>query len=174
MSYLKEVDWRKWLAEPVVWNYIDSVPRHVAISRLCKALVTFVKSHGYLFRISEETLKSQIASGLYNNRDKSYLDSDWSFPSENDEYHLEHKNYYTHVMNIDAWSSFWMSWGVWSDLDDDIQYGFDRRLDIEQYVWRQLHLEKSIHTKTVNEILGLEEENVSENEIRDTFLQETN
>ena len=174
MSYLKEVAWRKWLAEPVVWNYIESVPRHVAIRRFCKGLVTFVKSHGYLFRISEETLKSQIASGLYKNREKSYLDSDWLFPSENDEYDVEHKNYYRYLINMDAWSHFWITWGVWSDFDEDIQYGFDRRLDIEMYVWRQLHLEKCNHTRTVNEILGLDEENVSENEIRDTFLQETN
>ena len=171
---MQKRQWNEWLNELVAWDVNDELPRRAAIYHLCKrGLVPFLASHGYTIEVSVKELGSRIATGLFINRGKHTYDSNWSFGYvEEFSNNCEYRDRYYHVIDSDEWSKFWEIWGTWSDLDADSFRGLDRRLDIQEYMWTQICHERSYQTGIVNEFLGIEGEDVSEYDNRDTYLKD--
>jgi hypothetical protein len=110
----------------------------------------FLRSYGYGIQVTDKELSTGIATLLYHNREHTLLTPLWF--ERNDDYGVEHKQHYTHVIDEKAWSSLWARWG-WEDLDSDM--GMYRKLDIQEYCWSQVDLDRSPHIRTVE---GDEEE----------------
>ena len=163
--------WDDWLEEEVVWNCREEIPRRVALRRFVyEGLIPFIKSYGYAFEGDLNIVGSNIATGLYENANRTY--GEWKYGLREellDE--TEYKNYYRYTIDYEAWKGFWDTWGVWCDLDDEQH---ERRCELESYIWTQLSIERSKPTKIVNELLGVEEteENVTEHECQDTYFKE--
>lgn len=169
MAFWEDITWKSWLNEYVVWNNLEEIPRHKAIKSFCKELVTFIRSYGYSFQINLNTLTSHIANGLYNSRNFCNI-THWAFGEQDVDY--QHKVYFAHIIDTDEWSNFWKKSAKWCDIHEDVPYGVERQYSIEHYVWTQLDLNSSIHTAVVNELLGLEDDNISENDNNDILLPE--
>jgi len=102
--------------------------------------------NGYILYGTTETLALALENLFYNNRGKSCLDT--QIISSND---TDHKAHYHHVFS-DKWDEFWIRWSQWRDLTD--WHGQDRQLDIQEYCWSQLNLNKSFQTQVVEEFLS--------------------
>jgi len=169
-------NWNIWLDELVFWDNYEYIPRRAAIGRFCRnGLIQFLQKHGYEVQINPKQLGARIATGLYKNRNKSILDSDWSSfgPIENNYNSEEYKDHYYHIVDSDRWDYFWSIWGIWSDVDLDEYRGWDRRMDIQDYIWTQLSLELSPQTQTINELLGIFYEDIVEDgDGRDVYLRD--
>jgi hypothetical protein len=168
--------WNEWLSETVCWDADEYITRQTAIYRLCKyGLIPFFEANGYVISIKLETLCSRIATGLYNNQYVNTLDSNWTFgPIENtvEADSLEHLAHYNHVMPVEEWEHFWAIWGVWPDVCNKTNYGWDRQNDIRDYMWTQLSLEESPQTQVVNELLCIDEGGAVEQDRRDAYIRD--
>ena len=158
------MDWEDWLNEPLAWDINKELPRWKIIRHFVNdGLIPFFNSRGYVFKRDSRTICSRIATGLFNNTGKHYLDSDWSFGLDNTDYIPEEKDHYYFILNSDHWEDFWRIWGHWDDVAKDFYRGIDRRMDIEEYCWYQLELDKSPQTKRILDILGIDEDVLTEN-----------
>jgi hypothetical protein len=168
--------WIDWLEEHVTWDGVEVIPRRRAIHRFVKGgLVPFLTYHGYAIDVRMTDLCSRIATGLYVNQGLSCMASKWDFCSVNNDYLEDDLRRYWHVIDTDRWASFWERWGVWSDVDPMRWRGEDRRIDIQEYAWTQINLERSVQTRIVNEFLGIWEdsgEDVVNNSREDMYLRE--
>lgn len=146
-----ETKYKRWLEEIVCWDMVDYVPRREAISCLVSSgLYPLITSHGYIIKGEPKMFASNLATMLYMNRGCSMLDT--KFPlakSMGDNYDKEH---FHHVLSYSVWEPFWANWSMWSDLTDF--RGQDRKIDIEEFCWSQLDLDRSPQTKIVNELLS--------------------
>ena len=142
---LAKAEWNNWLEESVVWDVYEDIPRRIAIHRLCKrGLIPFLESNWRF----------------------GYIESETNTP--------EYKYRYQQIIDTEEWEKFWNIWGVWSDIDNYSLYGHHRQYDIQEYIWTQLSLELSPHTRIVDEFLGIEEnEDISELDGKDIYLKES-
>lgn len=170
MAFWEDIEWKAWLREYVTWKN-EQIPRHAAIRHFCNELCIFLHFHGYFLRVNRNTLKSHIATGLYNSRTSCNI-THWIFGEQDADY--QHKVYFAHVIDSTEWNKFWNTSAKWCDLDANVLYGLERQYCIEHYVWTQLDLGISKHTRTVNELLGLDDDIISENENHDTIFQDMN
>ena len=173
---LAKAEWNNWLEESVVWDVYEDIPRRIAIHRLCKrGLIPFVESHGYVMNATLNELGSRIATGLFINRGKRTLERNWRFGYIESETNTpEYKYRYQQIIDTEEWEKFWNIWGVWSDLDNYSLDGHHRQYDIQEYIWTQLSVELSPHTRIVDEFLGIEEnEDISELDGKDIYLKES-
>ena len=137
--------WTDWLDETVEWDQNEQMMRRQAIHKLCTyGLIPFLASYGYLITIGAKQLGSRIATGLFKNQEKPYLESNWQFgPTENEymteEYHMQ----FAHDISEDSWETFWSLWGVWDDIDQSTEIGKARQRDIQEYIWSQVDGEVS-------------------------------
>ncbi len=155
----KKMDWNDWLNQPLRWDVNKELERYKVIYRFVKdGLTPFFNSRGYIFKRDLQTICSRIATGLFNNEGKHYLDSDWAFGEENTDYIPEEKEHYHFIFSSDDWDDFWRIWGKWDDVANDFYRGLDRRMDIEEYCWTQLDLDKSEQTKKILDMLGIDED----------------
>lgn len=153
------MDWDDWLNEPLRWDVNKELPRYRIIYRFVNdGLIPLFNSRGYRFKRDSQTICSRIATGLFNNQGKHYLDSDWEFGQENTDYIPEEKEHYHFILSSEHWEYFWNSWGNWDDVAKDFYRGLDRRMDIEEYCWTQLELDKSEQTKRILDMLGIDED----------------
>jgi hypothetical protein len=136
-------------------------------------LYPWVKSKGYVWAVSEVQLRNAIATGLYENMGVSYLSSVWNYPVSNTETHEYDKSHFYHVLSLDEWDKFWVTWGNMSDVSNDNSRGQDRRFDIQEFIWGQLDLVNSPQTAILDEML---EDPVDEEELRssrvDMYVQD--
>ena len=173
---MADINWNNWLNKDVSWDMGENIPRRTAIYRLCKiGLIPFIESHGYMMKSSLKQLGSNIATGLFINREKSHIESNWNFGYTEDlNITAENKNRYYHVIDTYDWAKFWEIWGLWCDIDVNMFRGLDRQIDIQEYMSTQIWYERSPQTRIVNEFLGFENgENISEHEGRDIYLKES-
>ncbi len=178
-SMKKDGDFKVWLKEPCVWGATEE-PRYRSIQRfIYEGLYPFIKEMGYEWICSEKELQNRIATGLFENRSKTHLQSNWSYlwsyaPCQSE----EQRAHFHHVVSRQRWDAFWAAWGQWTDVCLDVPYGLDRRMDIEYYVWGELDLAISSQTRELEEIiLGGEsdEEDVLGNRTKpsvDIYIQE--
>lgn len=151
--------WNDWLHETVSWG-MKLMPRYKAIRHfVTNGLIPFIQSKGYTVACSPQALQSRIATGLYNNRSKSCVESDWRIARVNTEFLEYDEAHFWHVFDSAAWERFWGgTWGDWTDVHTDSWRGEDRRIDIAHYIWTQISLEGSPQTRVVNEMMGWYEE----------------
>lgn len=163
MAGMDAVDWRlpwyDWLTELTDWSGgVSQLRRHRAIKIFVKeGLIPLLQSNGYRLACTAQDLCSNIATGLYENQGKAYLESNWNIGHKNTDFLPEEKIHYYDVLNPDIWEDFWGYWGKWSDFDADSERGLDRRYDIQDYMWSQLNLEGSPQTKTILYMLGIDD-----------------
>lgn len=144
---------QKWLQEPICLNN-EIILRQKSIYRfVTKGLVPWIQDNGYTWGISTRTLLNCIATGLYENRDKCHIESEWAYSNINNDYTDEEKDHFYHHLDPDMWAIFWLKWGNWSDVSIDSFRGPDRRLDIQEFIWGQLNLSDSPQIIMLNEIL---------------------
>lgn len=165
--------WNEWLDELVQWDENEQMMRRQAIHKLCNyGLVPFLASYGYIVNIGSKDLGSRIASGLFKNQGKRYLESDWQFgPIENEYMTEEYTMQFGHDINEEAWETFWSLWGVWDDIDQRTEMGRARQRDIQEYIWSQINGEESpklIKLRALNE----DEEYISELDGGDAYLKD--
>jgi hypothetical protein len=151
--------------------------RATCISKFTAGLYNLVQKKGYAWGISEKHLRNCIATGLYENERVSCLESVWTYGGTNPDSE-EDKIHYDHIMNDDVWVNFWNRYGTWTDVDLREYRGWDRRIDIQAFIWSQLNLNTSYQTRELEEILrgGEEEEEDYQNARKqgyDTYLQES-
>lgn len=116
-------------------------------------LYPWIKSKGYSWYVPESYIKNCIATGLYENKDKSYLTSNWNYSPYNTDASVHYKDHYYHIINLNEWDKFWKIWGNTTDLNEDSHRGQDRRFDIQEFVWGQLDLASSFQTNIIDELL---------------------
>lgn len=173
-----DADYYDWLIEPVYWNGGANLQmsRAKAISIFVKeGLYPFLLKKGYSWGCSVEHLQYTIASGLYENIGKHYLDSHWDYQTYNNDYTDEDLWHYDFVMDEDTWSDFWSRWAVWCDIDPSTERGIDRQNDIQKFCWTQLHLDKSVQTQILMEYMRngeIEDYMEARNKKEDIYLKE--
>jgi hypothetical protein len=162
-----------WIKAPVrVDSYI--IKRGEWIREFVRnGLYPWVKSKGYTWAISETQLRNAIATGLYENIGVSYLSSVWNYPVSNTETHEYDKSHFYHILSLDEWDKFWLTWGNMSDVSNDNFRGQDRRFDIQEFIWGQLDLVNSPQTTVVDEMLEdpVEEEDLRSSRV-DMYVQD--
>ena len=80
---------------------------------------------------------------------------------ERNDYSIEHKQHYNHVLCPKRWADFWREWSFWQDVDE-VGLGVYRRLDIQEYCWELMDLDASSQTRIVNEYMeGLDDGPIS-------------
>lgn len=157
-----------WLDEVVCWDEVEYIPRYTAIWRfVSKGLCPFLKSNGYIIKGDIKSFSSSIATLLYMNRGESCLNA--KLFAADVEWEKDDKDHYYHVLSESKWDTLWSEWAVWSDLNN--YRGRDRQIDIQEYCWIFLDLEKSPQTRTVDELLAHLEETPT-NGREDMYLRE--
>lgn len=162
-----------WLEEPIQWKGSEC-SRAEAIREFVDAgLVPWVMSKGYAWAFDAEYVRNAVASGFFRNRAVGHLESDWSWcmVRSSDEWCPGDQWHFHHVLSEDAWEHFWSRWGDWEDVNPELAWwGLDRRLDIQDFVWHQIHLAGSKQTRVVNELLDIVEspEEVGNQSVPDT------
>jgi hypothetical protein len=149
------MNWTTWLEELVEWDENELMTRGQAIHKLCNyGLVPFLASYGYSVTVSPKDLGSRIATGLYKNQGKTYLEGNWQFGPVQNEYMTEEYNMqFGHDINQNAWETFWSLWGVWEDVDET-EIGKARQREIQEYIWSQVDGEASpklVQLRALNE-----------------------
>jgi len=157
-NFVVEVEWRNWLAEPIEFDREWIAREYVLDWFLRKGLLPFLYSKKYLFVSDDSVVCSRIATGLFNNRKKSCLLSNWNFGVENTDYSPEDLDHYHKILSPEVWEEFWNAWGLWDDVSPDAERGIDRRNDIQAYIWTQLDLRNSEQTAVLETEHGLGEE----------------
>jgi hypothetical protein len=149
------MSFEKWLRTPV---YVDNclIKRGDWIKTFVKyGLYPWVISKGYRWAISVNHLKNCIATGLYQNAGRSFLDSKWDYQIHNIDYkNNEDREHFYHVLSFEEWENFWEIWGNMDDIDDEMFRGQDRRFDIQDFIWEQVDLANSPQTQVLNQYLS--------------------
>jgi hypothetical protein len=147
------MQWNEWQHQEIWWNEQEVLPRTSCIRRFVRdGLYPFLHQKGYRFKRSLEAITNDIANGLFENRLKSCLESDWAYPSVNTDFVEDDKWHWGDVLSEEEWATFWNIWGRWEDVNLDSFRGQDRRIDIETYCWTQLDLDASPASEFVNEL----------------------
>jgi len=165
---------QKWL-DVIVKDGLMCDKRKSCIHRFTRALCNFIIKNGYAIEISEPYLRNCIATGLFENSKKSHIASEWNYSDVNTEYSEEEFIHYNFIFDSEAWEKFWLMEGWWGDVHPDNLYGEDRRLDIQNFIWKQICLSESPQTEELHEILtgGEEEITTPWSTNGDVYLQET-
>lgn len=168
--------WNDWLEEYVSTPYGDIARKTMLHMFVKEGLKPFVERHGYRWAKGVNEIQSALATGLYLNRARPHVASDWSgIPSYTEAALHEDADQFTMLFTWTTWEPFWANWGHWDDVSADTNYGRDRRMDIENFVWSQLDLANSAQTRVVDEFL--EDENQDDGERRrrldDAYLRES-
>jgi hypothetical protein len=155
----RDAQFENWLQEPTEWRG-EVLPRSRILRHFTEyGLIPFLYSKGYELACSERHFANCIATGLFENQGLSHLTSAWKgMPPRNT---TEEEDAHTaFVLDSEAWDSFWSSWGDWEDVDPVVSFrGFDRRMDIEAFVWECIEYDRSVQSAIFYEILcGGEEE----------------
>jgi hypothetical protein len=169
------MSWEDWLNEYVCWDTHEDITRRLAIYRLCKyGLIPLLEANGYRTTVQLHVLCSRIATGMYNNRNVSTLQSDWNIGETENAFvdNKYHKIHYEHVLSKDTWDHFWSLWGLWYDVDGTTIYGWDRQNDIAEFMWTQINLEESPQMQVVNEMLGIEDCEEGDLDRRDAYVRD--
>jgi hypothetical protein len=153
--------WRAWCDEEVLYDWIEDVPRKMLIMNLVNIGISpFLKRAGYVFGCKERRIAECIARYIYFGK-ISHEVINW-------DYREEDYNHYYHVLDDDAWTSFWEMNGKWGDVEDiKVQEG------IRFCVWTLLDLYASPRTNEVDDMLGLNDEDsipASREDARDPYL----
>jgi len=166
--------WNKWLDAPVEWDQNEHMMRRHAIHKLCTyGLIPFLASYGYSISIDPKDLGSRIATGLFRNQGKRFLESNWQFgPIENEYMTEEYAMQFGHDIDDSAWETFWSLWGVWDDVDQNAELGRARQCDIREYIWSQINGEHSVQLIRLRE-LNEEEEYALELDSGDAYLKDS-
>ena len=168
-----------WLQEPIHWQGGTVLPRWKVVRWFgLECLAPFLHEHGYRLGCSDQDFLDRLASGLYDNRSKCHMESEWRYPWTHSDAIAEEEDHFYHVVSRDKWETFWAAYGSWTDVSLDSFRGPDRRLDIEAFVWRQIDLETSPQTRVIAEVLlGGDDDEVAAPVVRkstqDVYLQET-
>ena len=150
----KDAEFKVWLRENCYWG-AEEMPRWKCIRTFVHdCLIPFIQRAGYEWRWPSKEIQNRIATGLFENRTKTHLMSNWSYllpcaPIQSD----EQEAHFHHILNRQEWDRFWGTWGNWTDVSLHEPYGFDRRHDIEYYVWGELDLAISSQTRELEEII---------------------
>lgn len=157
--------WQEWLEEELQVG-LEWVRRRKLIHQfVVHGLIPLLKEHGYTMHGSNDQIQSYLASGLFANRHKHLCDSDWSgIPFLNKAPFGEDLDHYNHVLDQRVWDQFWDGWSYWEDVSTETPRGWDRRQDIQNFVWSQLNLEESPQTIVVTEHIWGDEEPSEEND----------
>ena len=145
-----------WMHEIIDTPYGDA-RRHEMIDAFVDDLIPFVESMGYTWA-NTSAVATRLATGLFANRGKHYIESDWSMiPNENVQSDPEDLYHFHHILDGNIWTRFWSAWGEWADVSLETNRGSDRRLDIQDFVWKQLDILKSPQTDIVNGLCGCDD-----------------
>jgi hypothetical protein len=154
-----------WLNEKLWCGADNYILRRVLIWRFTvDDLIPFLKSHKYVLNLSGKEMASGIASVLFYNKGYKLLGPVYT---ERNDYSIEHKQHYNHVIDSTEWDSLWKRWSLWEDVSLDFQDGFYRRLDIQEYCWSQIDLDSSEQTRIVEEFMDGGESNAFYDECED-------
>jgi hypothetical protein len=148
-----------WLNEMVWDGSVGYVKRRAVVWQFTKyGLIPFLKAYGYILHVDEKELSTGIASLLFHNWGHSLLTP--VAVHRCDDYSVEHREHYNHVIDPTAWESFWTQWNWWEDVSLESERGFYRRLDIQEYCWSQLDISSSPQTRIVEEHMAGDEPHV--------------
>jgi len=133
-------------------SYVDFGQEQMKRGQLFKyfleeGIVPFINSMGYTIGTPTNVLYGGMVSGLYENRGKSTMESVWNRDHFCEAWNDDDRLHYYHVIDPDTWDKFWKTWNFMEDFSDISYHGQDRRMDIEQFIWRQLDLENSYQTE---------------------------
>jgi hypothetical protein len=142
----------QWLNEEVYVGTLQRARRRLVIWRFAKyGIEPFIRSYGYALYPNTAKLSCDIATLLFHARGHTMIcPHSYAVNAQND-YSIEHKQHYNHVIDYATWQGFWEEWNMWYDVSLDSPHGFYRRIDIQDYVWSQINLEASVHTQKVEE-----------------------
>lgn len=141
-----------WLDEMLWCGGTNYITRRAIIWRFTKyGIFPFLKSHGYSLQLTPKDMSCGIASLLFHNRGHTLM-TPFPINTQND-YSIEHKQHYNHVIDPSRWSSLWEAWSFWEDISCEYGHGFYRRLDIEEYCWSQIDLHSSKQTYILEELM---------------------
>ena len=141
-----------WLDEMLWCGGSNYSTRRAIIWRFTKyGIFPFLHSHGYSLQVTAKDMSCGIASLLFHNRGHTLI-TPFIIDTKND-YIIEHKEHYTHVIDSSQWNSLWDAWSFWEDISPEYGHGFYRRLDIEEYCWSQIDLHNSKQTYIVEELM---------------------
>jgi hypothetical protein len=142
-----------WIRE-IIDTPFGQLSRYDVINAFVEDLIPFVESRGYAWN-DTSSVADRLATGLFVNHGKHYLESDWSMiPAPNTQEAPEDLHHFYYTIDGESWAAFWLAWDSWIDVSLDTDRGSDRRLDIQDFVWRQLNLERSPQSEVVNELCG--------------------
>jgi hypothetical protein len=118
-----------------------------------------------------------IANVLYDSRTQSCLATVWNYKITNTSSSLEERAHFDFVMSEEVWGRFWSLWGDWEDVSLSQERGWDRRIDIQEMVWKFLNLDMSEQTdELIALLIGGDEEDMTEDtrkQVYDIYLQES-
>lgn len=159
-SRILDTEFQEWLSEECVWGGVSKIRWECIRMFILDGLYPFIEKSGYTWNCSLKDLQNRIATGLFNNRRKTHLQSEWSHLWPRLQVDCEDQRAHFHyILDESTWAKFWAEWGNWTDVRMDVPYGSDRRMDIEYYIWGELDLDNSAQTKILEAImLGGEEE----------------
>jgi len=141
-----------WLRE-IIDSPCGQISRYDVIDAFVEDLIPFVESRGYTWA-NTSSVADRLATGLFVNHGKHYIESDWSMIPAPNVGAPEDLHHFYYTIDGDSWLNFWSAWDSWIDVSPETDRGPDRRLDIQDFVWRQLNLEHSPQTMAVNELCG--------------------
>jgi hypothetical protein len=146
--------WTEWLDEFITTPYGD-IPRRTMLHRFVRyGLKPLVEAHGYRWAKGINDIQSALATGLYLNHEKPLMISDWTtIPTYTGDAIQEDADQFNLIFTWDVWDPFWSTWGSWEDVATDTNYGADRRIDIQAFIWGQLDLHNSAQTQVVDEFI---------------------
>jgi len=162
----------EWLNTPIDWFGSPRLRRSCINEFVTRGLYPWVITKGYHFNVSSRTLQNFLANGLYDNRNKSCIESDWSYYDRAADWIVEEKTHFYDVLHLDSWDTFWEAWSNWTDVSSDSNYGQDRRIDIQEFIWNYLDLKNSRQTQILMDILYEEEDESPRKQTNDVYLQE--
>ena len=161
-------------------SYVYSRGEFVKRGKLFKeflkdGLLPFIEYMGYTVGTNPIVLYSYIVSGLYENREKTALESKWDSSYFQQDSIPEDRHHYYDTIDGNTWNEFWKSWNDIEDFSEDSFRGRDRRTDIEDLIWRQIDLENSYQTEILYYMMNDEYEVEIEDTSKkvDIYLLET-
>ena len=165
-----------WLHSHVEWRGGYIKRGQLFKDFLHDGLLPFIDSMGYVVGTAPKFLYGYIVAGLYENSEKTTMESKWNTTYFTKDWIREDRIHYSDAIDSDTWDSFWSSW---NDIEEFSEYsfrGYDRRIDIEWLVWRQLDLQNSYQTDVLydrmNDEYEVETEETPSKKV-DVYLTET-
>ena len=134
--------WMNWLKEELVSG---EERQWVLRSFVYQGLVPFIKSKGYVFACSNETLVATIARELFYIRGGRRLKKQWHSPAFN-RYTEEDESHFHYILNEESWDEFWEGWEKLFD-----ENSVKERNIVQNAVWTCLDLERSPQTAELYE-----------------------